>query len=202
MSLHAYPSRNGSVVVSHDNYDDTNGTLGRLVSKPDSIGDAESLDHATEIAFAHLGREPSDAVYIADDEDIIRKVVFNDAYHRERENSERWVCMSIALLVLCLATFIGTIVTDAGFGGLVLFGGIAVLYSLVVRTGIQNEVEGAVVCFILVVLIFLLLPAVRAVRERSSDAREGRTIACTGVRESGGFDIENLSRVPGDAYRL
>ncbi len=26
-----------------------------------------------------------------------------------------------------------------------------------------------------------------------------RTSACTGVRESGGFAIENLSRVPGDA---
>ena len=32
-------------------------------------------------------------------------------------------------------------------------------------------------------------------------AKERRTIACTGVRESGGFEIENLSRVPGDAYR-
>ena len=27
------------------------------------------------------------------------------------------------------------------------------------------------------------------------------TIACTGVREPAGFEIENLSRVPGDAQR-
>jgi len=27
------------------------------------------------------------------------------------------------------------------------------------------------------------------------------TIACTRARESGGFEIENLLRVPGDAYR-
>ena len=143
-----------------------------------------------------LGREPSDGVYIADDEDVIRKVVFNDAYHKERENSERWVCMSIALLVLCLETFVGTLVTDAGFGGLVIFGGIAALYSLVVRTRIQNEVEGAVVCFIIVVLTFLLLPAVRAVRQRSSDVREGRTIACNGAGGRVGFEINASSAGP------
>ncbi len=169
MSFHAYPNRQGSVVVSHDNYDEEKGTLGRLVSKPDGIGHAESIDLATEIAYAHLGRAPSDAVYIADDNDIIRKVVFNDAYHKERENSERWVCMSIALLVLCLVTFSGTIVIGLGFGGLLLFGGIAVIYVFVVRTRIQNEVEGAVVCFIILVLIFLLLPAVRAARDRSAN---------------------------------
>jgi hypothetical protein len=28
-----------------------------------------------------------------------------------------------------------------------------------------------------------------------------RTIACTGVRELAGFDMDNLSRVPGDACR-
>jgi hypothetical protein len=26
-------------------------------------------------------------------------------------------------------------------------------------------------------------------------------VPCTGVRESGGFEVENLSRVPGDACR-
>lgn len=33
------------------------------------------------------------------------------------------------------------------------------------------------------------------------DLNSRRTIACTGVRESGGFEMENLSRVPGDAWR-
>ena len=198
MRFHAYPNRQGSVVVSHDIYDEQNGTLGRLVAKPNSIGDAESIDLATEIAYAHLGRAPSDAVYIADDNDIIRKVVFNDAYHKERENSERWVCMSIALLVLCFTTFIGTIVTELGLGGLLLFSGIAILYVFVVRTRIQNEVEGAVVCFIILVLIFFLLPAVRVARDRSTNAGPGRTIRCTGAAKSHFLLVENLSSPPRD----
>jgi len=168
MSLHVYPNRQGSVVVSHDNYDEAKGALGRLVSKSDSIGESESLDDATEIAYAHLGRVPSEAVYIADENDVVRKIVFNDAYHKERETSERWLCASVSLLILCLTSFVGTIASGIGIVGLLIFVVIAILYLVVVRTRIQNEVEGAVVCFIILVLIFLLLPAIKAVRDRTA----------------------------------
>lgn len=36
-------------------------------------------------------------------------------------------------------------------------------------------------------------------KSNSSIVKEGGTIACTGVRESAAFKIDNLSRVPGDA---
>ena len=159
MSFHAYPAT-GSVTMSHEHYDEANGVLGRLVSKSASVGEADTLEGATEIAYAHLGRAPSEGVYIADDDDVVRKVVFNDAYHKERQRDERNIGMALSLLILCLTAFIGTVALGLGIAGLLAFVVNAGVYIAVVLTGIQNEVEGGMLCFIYMILSFLIIAAI------------------------------------------
>ena len=163
MPYYAYP-RNGAE-ISHAEYDRERGIRGRLTKKPKPIGAGESLADATEIAFAHLGRNPSDLVYVADAADLVHDVVINEGYHADQAASEKWLCGSIVLLILSATTLIASTFFSAGIGGFLSFLGVSCLYFIITRTGIQNEVEGGVVCFIILLLILMLLPAVAAARD-------------------------------------
>ena len=164
MTYNAY-SRCSGTNVSHAEYDADAGIHGRLTEKPESLGASDSLAAAIEIAYAHLGRKPSDAVYIADDDDLIHEMIFNDGYHADQASNEKWLCSSIALLILCLTSFTASTFAGLGLSGFVAFCAVSLLYILITRTGVQNEVEGGVVCFIILVLLLLLLPALSAARD-------------------------------------
>ena len=164
MTYNAY-SRASGTSVSHAEYDADAGIHGRLTKKPESLGGSDSLAAVIEIAYAHLGRRPSDAVYVADDDDLIHEVIFNEGYLADQRNNEKWLCSSISLLILCLTSFAASVFAGLGLSGFVAFCAVSLLYVLITRTGVQNEVEGGVVCFIILVLLLLLLPAFFAARD-------------------------------------
>lgn len=160
MQYYAYPG--SDTEISHAEYDLDQGIRGRITKKPKPIGTADSMPKVAEIAYAHLGRNPSDLVYIADEAGIVHDIVLNDGFHAEQAANERWLCASITLLVLCATTLVASTFFPAGFADLLSFLGVSVLYFAITRTGIQNDVEGGVVCFIILLLVLMLLPSLNA----------------------------------------
>jgi hypothetical protein len=172
MAYHVYVHRDGELVVSYVERDETRGVIGRLTAKSASIGTSESLKDAVEIGYAYLGRHPSESICIANDADEVHESLVSHEYIAEREALQKSGFIGKALLVLCCVSFAGSVALELGFVGLAVFAGIALVYVYVVRTGIQNEGEGAVVCLIILVLIFLLIPSVRAARDRAKKAKQ------------------------------
>lgn len=161
MRYHVYPRQDGTV-VSHVEYDANLGIRGRLTAKPRKIGSADSIADAIEMAYAYLGRNPSGAVYIAGDDDLIHDVILNDGYHADQSKNEKMLCLSISLVIFCFTAFASSTFLGAGLGSFLSFIGVSLIYLVITRTGIQNEVEGGVVCFFIPILLLLLLPALTA----------------------------------------
>lgn len=164
MPYHVYPRCDGTA-VSYAEHDASLGIHGRLTAKPNPIGSADDIADAIEIAYAYLGRNPSDAAYIADDDDLIHDVILNDGYHADQHKFEILLCSSIVLLIYCFTAFASSTFFGAGLTSFLSFIGVSLLYFAITRTGLQNEVEGGVVCFMILILLLLLLPALATARD-------------------------------------
>ena len=187
MPYHVYPRQDGAV-VSHVEYDANLGIHGRLTAKPSPIGSTDSIADATEMAYAYLGRNPSGAVYIAGDDDLIYDVILNDGYHADQSKNEKLLCLSFSLLIFCFTAFASSTFVGAQLGSFLSFIGVSLLYIGITRTGIQNEVEGGVVCFIILVLLLLLLPAFAAAIDAYKRKNAAGNQAMHPSREVGRFD--------------
>lgn len=174
----------GELVVPYAERDEARGVICRLTAKSASIGTSESLEDAIEIGYAYLGRHPSESIYIANDADEVHKFLINHKYFAQREALEKSGCMGKALLVLCCVSFAGSVPLGVGLGGLALFATIALVYVFVVRTGIENEVEGAVVCLMILILTLTLIPPLKAARDRANKAKQ-ETSTAPSARTSG-----------------
>ena len=190
MPYHVYPRRGGTS-VSHAEYDANLGIHGRLIAKPSPIGTSESISVAIEIAYAYLGRNPSDAAYIAGDDDLIYEVILNDGYHADQSKSEERLCLAIFLLIYCFTAFCSSTFFGAGLGAFLSFISVSLLYVAITRNGIQNEVEGGVVCLIILVLLLLLLPALSAARDAYNRKSSADYHPVQPNCEVGHFEIES-----------
>ena len=174
MSFFAYAASHGCIKIDYTTRNEAAGVIGSLASRPDPVATADDRDSITERAYAHLGRSPSDLVYIADSDGLLYEIIINRAYSDERDVQEKWHFIAWSLLVMCITCFLATLTLGLGFKGLFLFAGVTALYLLVVKTGIQNEVEAAVLCLIILILVCILVPGVRAARSNHHET-EPRT---------------------------
>lgn len=128
------------------------------------------MERATETAYAHLGRHPSDFIYIANDADEVHDIITCDEYYTERSALHKSRSIREALLILSCVSFTGSIAFDLGFMAIGVFAGIALMYLLLVLTGIQSAGEGSFACLIMLVMFFCMIPLVEAVRVRAKES--------------------------------
>ncbi|MDM4019554.1 hypothetical protein [Roseiconus lacunae] len=198
MSFLAYAASDGCIKIDYTTRDEATGIIGSLASPPAPVATADDRDSITEKAYAHLGRNPSDLVYIADTDGLLFEIIINHAYSNERELQGKWHFIAWSLLVMCLVCFVATLLLGLGFKGLLLFAGITGLYLMVVQTGIQNEVKAAVVCLIILLLVCTLVPALRGVRSQlhKLEPRTNHPMQPSG--EVARFEVEDQPSPPAD----
>jgi len=166
MKFLAYSSRGESVRISYDERDESAGILGAVTTSELPIGESETREGIADSAYAFLGRDPTGSIYITDSQNRLLDILINEKYHKDLEAQATWHFMAWTLLFFCVVCFLGTLVIGLHWGGLGLFFFIASLFIACVRLGIQNEGESAVLCTIILLLILVLVPGIRAVRER------------------------------------
>ena len=157
---YALHKSNGSFNINYDCRDMNNGIIGSLDDPQEALATAHTLEDAIEAAYAHVGRFPSDSLYVIDSDRRVHDIVLNKRYHEERTASTKSLLMAWACFAICLLSFAFTAITGIGVVGIVFFGAILCLYLGMVRYGIFNEVESLVVCVILSVLVAMLIPAI------------------------------------------
>ncbi|MGC1276363.1 MAG: hypothetical protein WBC44_21890 [Planctomycetaceae bacterium] len=140
----------------------------RVVSAPKSFAESDDLAVIEEKAYARLGREPEDTVYLIDRERrLIRALsVDNRKLYESIERHGRWQFIAWTLFVLCLIPFVASAIGGMPLLGLAIFALASLLYLGIILTGLQNEVEGAIVGFVVLILCLLMLPAIQNARER------------------------------------
>jgi hypothetical protein len=104
---------------------------------------------------------------------------------RTTERAERRTAVSLALLVFSVTCLLGASLGSLGPWALLAFIGAVTLYALILRADFFNEIEGALVCEILLILALLLIPALKRIR--------GITVK-QGATADGGRDAVRCSR--------
>lgn len=164
MSFFAYTaSSDGIHKIDYKTRNDAAGVIGTLLPTSAPTATADDRDSITEKAYAHVGRNPSDLVYIADSEGLLYEVI--KTYNAQEDKLLSWLFAAGWLFALSVICFLTTIVFGFGIYGFLFFVGGAVLYLLLVLGGVCNAMEGAVTCSIILILLFLLIPAITAVRK-------------------------------------
>lgn len=118
-------------------------------------------------ARAYLGENPEVMLYLTDSEDLVHEILINKKHHAAVNGLARRSRILTALLVLCTTSLLGS---AAGFGGwsLVAFAAATTIYLAIIKIGIFNEIEGAAVCEILLILTIVLIPGIqRAIQLRA-----------------------------------
>lgn len=164
MSFFAYTaSSDGIHKIDYKTRNDAAGVIGTLLPTSAPTATADDRDSITEKAYAHVGRNPSDLVYIADSEGLLYEVI--RIYDKRLGRLRSWLFAVGWLFATSAFCFLITIVFGFGFYGFLLYVVIVVVYLLLVLGGVCNAMEGAVTCSIILILLFLLIPAITAVRK-------------------------------------
>jgi len=164
-----YSSSNNSLKIDYETRDETAGLIGSLQSglQPLLIGD--SREEVQEKAYAHLGRNPADSLYLADSSGRLYEILINRQYHRDRDSLNRsswrgWACFVLATLSLLVTASLGL-----GILGVAICAASLSLFVVLVKTSAFKEVEACVICGILLVITALLLPKQAPVAKTSPD---------------------------------
>lgn len=175
--------------------DEAAGTIGSLRDLTSPIGTADTHEAIMEIAYAHLGRHPSDMLYVADANGCVYDIVINRQYHDERSASGKVIVVAWTCFVLAVLALISTVLLGIGYVGLILMAVSISLYLAIVRSGFFNEIEAGVVCVILVLLATLLIPAIQSTI-RKSQIRTNNPMHGSGGIER--FQMDNQLSPPRD----
>jgi len=181
--------------IDYAGRDETAGIIGSLLDLPDPIGTADTHELIMEIAYAHLGRHPSDMLYVADANGRVYDIVINRQYHDERSASGKAIVVARTCFVLTVLAFVTTVLLGLGYIGLILMVASIALYLAIVRSKFFNEIEAGVVCVILVLLTALLIPAIESAMRKSKN-RTNHPMHGSG--EVGRFEVEDFTSPPRD----
>ena len=162
----AYDSRTTRVLYRRDEHDAMNA---KIVAKQEPIAYAESRDEINELAYGFLGRHPSRSVHIARFDDEVCETLWCEKYHDELARQASWHAIAWVLMANCLLAFVLTVVLNLSWFGVVAYLGFVVLYLVVVKLGIQNEIEGGLLCTLMLTLTLVCFSHV------SSNLREHRS---------------------------
>lgn len=159
MKYATYVRTDDTLRIDYTQRDADCNTIGRLEMAPDALAISGSLDDAIDAGYAYLGRHPDASICIADLDGNVYSTLICDDFHETRTSLQTEAFMAWAC---CTILFLG-LFTTAGLGwlGVCLTVFATLLYVLMVKYGVFNEVESAAVCIILFVLMALLIPAVR-----------------------------------------
>ena len=161
MNFIIYQYRNGTLSIDYGPRDESNGVIGAVTDLPQSLATADSLDAATKMAYAHLVRHPDAVLYITDSNRLLYEIAINRQYQSERSASSKSLFVAWTCVMLCILSFVFTLISGIGFFGLLFLALAFTLYLSMVRFGIFNEVESAAVVVILAILIAFLIPVLQ-----------------------------------------
>ena len=182
MAFAAYQARHDGTDFVFDGRDDAAGILGTFrPGEAPPVVTAETLEELEQKVRAHLGEEPAAFLYLADGNGHVYRIMINKKYHAAIGSAERRTAISVALLVFSVTCLITASLTSLGAWTLVCFAGAVGLYVLILRVGLFNEIEGAVICEILLILALLLVPALEKLRGTAAEpgaADRPRPILC------------------------
>jgi hypothetical protein len=167
------------MAFSFEGRDESAGILGRLTpGAAVPVAVADTLEQLQREARAYLGDEPAAFLYLVDADGGVRAIVINRKYHEATEKAERRTAIATALLVLCVTSLLGATLGSLGGWALLGFVTAAGLYALILLAGLFNEIEGAVVCEMLLILALLMVSAVQ--RGRSAAERVDAPVSLRG----------------------
>ena len=164
-----YIKSTGMLRIDYSTRNEDAGIIGSIEDMPEPLASANTRDAITEIAYAHLGRHPSDMLYIADSNGLLYEIVISQPYHDERSAQGKAIVVAWTCFVLSTVSLIATVFLGLGYLGLILLVAFIMLYLAIVRSGFFNEVEAGVFCFIFIVLAALLIPAIHEAWQKSQD---------------------------------
>ena len=168
-----YVDSNGMFQIDYSARDEAAGIIGSLRDLPNPIGTAGTHEAVIDIAYADLGRHPSDMLYVADSIGLLYDIVINQPYHDERSASRQAIVVARTCFVLAVLASFATVVLSLGYLGLTLMGASIAIYLTIVRSEFLNEIEAGVVCIILLLLASLVIPAIQSGVWKSQNQTSG-----------------------------
>jgi hypothetical protein len=162
MQYHLYSDSNRTLSVDYTMRREDAGILGKIVTEMEPTASADTKDAVVEMAYAHLGRNPSDMLYVADSKGQLYQIIINRKYHEACDANGRAIAIAWASFTLSIISFVIAVIMELGYTGLLIGSVVLGLYYGAVRWKIFNEIEACVVCVILLVLTMLLVPAVNS----------------------------------------
>jgi hypothetical protein len=190
-----YVESTGMLQIDYSARNEAAGIIGSLLTVPTPLATADTHDAITEIAYAHLGRNPAHMLYIADSNGLLYDIVINRPYHDERSASSKALVVAWTCFVLSALSFIATVLLGLGYVGLILMVTSIAVYVAIVRSEFFNEIEAGVVCVILILLTALLIPAVHGVWQKSQSRTNNPMHGSGEVERS---QMDNQSSPPRD----
>jgi hypothetical protein len=177
MTFAAFQARHDGTDFSFEGRDESAGVLGVFHPREAApLLTANTLEELEREARAHLGKEPSAYLYLTDDGHRVYRIMINEEHHATIEKRMRRTAIACVLLVFGITCLVGAYFGSLGIMPLLVFVGIAALYVLLLRVDFFNEIEGAVICEIMLILALLLVHAVQ--RARNIAPKKGTTVAC------------------------
>jgi hypothetical protein len=179
--------------VRYEPADTPGGTLTGHVVAGEPVRSSEELSAIDECAKAYLFDHPHSTVYIAEGERILdsrRNTTVDTLMGRYSKT----VCTLWIHAILLGLYVIASAFHHYGLVGLALVIAVSLLYQVMWRLGIQNEVESGVVCAVILILLLILVPSSKRARENAH--RSDRQASAMREPGSGGSRAQS-GRVPG-----
>jgi hypothetical protein len=175
----AYQARGDGPDFSFEGRDEAAGVLGTLrPADAAPVATAGTLEVLEREAKAHLGSESDAILYLADGGGRVHRIMTNVKHHAAVERAARRTAIAVALLVFCATCLLAA--PALGGWAQLAFAGAAGVYTLVLRAGLFNALEGAVVCEILLILTLVLGSQLQRVRGVTAEpgAASDRGLLC------------------------
>lgn len=153
--------RGKGLSMSYERRDAPKGILGSISPKGLPVAQADDLVELQTKAYAHLGAEPNDLLYLVDSEHRVRKIIVNGKYHEAIDQRERTIGKLVAVLLFAIVAMIASALGNEPALNLMAFACVTGVYLLAVRARVMNEVEAGVTCTILLAVVLGVL-AIRA----------------------------------------
>lgn len=158
----AYQSRNDGTDFSSEGRDAAVGIRGRHIHNGATpIATADTLQELQHEARAYLGKVPEASLYLTDADDWIHDTMINEKYHEATGNAAVRTAICIALLMFCMTALIGAALGFPARWALLSFIAATALYAAILKAKMYNEIEGAVICEMLLILISVMISTVR-----------------------------------------
>ena len=179
MTFSAFLARNdGTDDFSFEGRDERAGILGTFAPCGDSpVITAPTLEDLERDARTFLGNKPEELLYLTDCDCRVFRIVINKEYHEAVAQAHAAVAqatkratISLAILAFSVTALLGATIGSIGIWPLLFFVGAVILYSLLLTLGLFNEIEGAILCEIMLIL------AMAAVNRLTDEPTKAATI--------------------------